>query len=219
MTGFVTEGEALGGFKRKLGEYGADDDAAEGEDFKFAHRDKKPLRDPYAQDDWDPDAVLGKMKFKAKDSAGSGSGTRVNGPARVEYQPPLGQDLDREKWTGKLEIGGTDGQQVAKADREGLVNGGWHKIEKTENEGPDGEAPVVQEDAVRTSQEVDAKPTVEEVKPDVEEAPPTQPDIPSAVNSTDDVKPEVAADSATPPPAAASSMFKKRRAPPGGRKK
>jgi hypothetical protein len=211
-----TDAEASGTYKRKLGEYGVDDNAAEGEEFKFAHRDKRPLRDPYATDDWDPDAVLGKMKIKTKESGGTASGSGgafVSKPPPVEFKP-AGVDLDREKWTGKLEIR-TGSRSPVKPSQEELVyvNGGWNKLEEDE----DGGAGV--EDAAG---EGSASGEAKDVKPDlaVSDAADTKANIPPKDTETTDVKPDLEADiSTSQPAAAASSMFKKRRAPPGGRKK
>ena len=207
------DAESSGTYKRKLGEYGVDDNAAEGEEFKFAHRDKRPVRDPYAADDWDPDAVLGKMKIKTKESSGSAF---VPKPPPVESKP-AGVDLDREKWTGKLEIR-TGSRSPVKASHEGLVyvDGGWNKLEMDE-------AGAAEEDsAARRSADDEPAIKAEDVKPVL--ATPIGADTkagePNADDVTADVKPDVEADtSATSASAAASSMFKKRRAPPGGRKK
>lgn len=216
------EAESSGTYKRKLGEYGVDDNAAEGEEFTFAHRDKRPLRDPYANDDWDPDVVLGKMKIKTKESSGAASGSVFGAkPPPVEFKP-AGVDLDREKWTGKLEIG-TGSRSPVKQSKEGLVyvDGGWNKPEQDEH-GEAGSGAADTGPSASAGAE-DVKPTVvEDIKPDlaVPETADTKARTPPSFTAEHDVKHDEGADPTAPTATAAtSSMFKKRRAPPGGRKK
>lgn len=189
---YYTQDEVLGG-KRKLGEYNVNDEAAEGEDFKFAHKDKRPVRDPYDDDDWDPKAALGQIKLKSKVKKDESS-ERASG-VKQELQTEKGVAMDRSKWTGRLEINASTSPTKRSAD-----------LQDVDNQDPDA-VPSEPAEAEET------KPVVEDVKPNVEEssADQTPPVTASSDAPFEETKPEV-----TPvaQAASASSMFKKRRPPP-----
>lgn len=197
------------GYKRKLGEYAVDDNDAEGEGFTFAHRDKRHVRDPYDDDDWDPKAALGKIKFKSKVT---GSTEKKEEDIKAE---PVG-GLDREKWTGRLDLK-TELSPTKPTRTDGLayVNGGSNKVGGQDIQG---------------TEDQDRKPTLDD-KPEIpdvsalDQAIP-QNDIPTTAVAPD-VKPDIDAfDQKLPTElttvetaAAPSNLFKKRRPPPGNRKK
>ena len=189
---YSEEGAVMG--KRKLGEYDVNDEAAEGEEFKFAHKDKRPVRDPYDDDDdWDPKAALGQIRLKSKTKTEDGGKANV---VKQELQQEKGVDIDRSKWTGRLDIG------VPTSPTKGLVSleGGSNRVEQDEAE---------ESGATRTAEDEgeETKPALQDIKPDVEEAAleKSAPVPDSAIESTEDVKPEAPS---------SSSMFKKRRPPP-----
>ena len=108
-----TNGEpSTNGGKRKLGQYDVEEEE-DGETFAFRSRDKRPVRDPYDDDDWDPKAVLGGLKLKKREA-----GARTP-PPPPPVMPPVEAEtesgLDRSKWTGRLDleqVGGPSGSEV-----------------------------------------------------------------------------------------------------------
>lgn len=209
------------GYKRKLGEYMVDDNMAEGEGFKFAHRDKRPVRDPYDDDDWDPKAALGKIKFKSKSS-----GAKREDEVKAEAEAAGG--LDREKWTGKLEMKtGSSPQKSTRPDGLVYINNGWNKVDDVEAD--PAEDPAAEEDV-----KPDVK--VEEIQRSLGEDAPTDATAPSSdgdaphtkIALSDDIKPDIEHSAATSstqdveaaaPASSATNLFKKRRPPPSNRKK
>jgi WW domain-binding protein 4 len=211
--GYLYTGEGSGsgtGEKRKLGEYGGDE--AEGEGFKFEHRDKRAVRDVY-DEDWDPKQVLGKARVRVKEERLFGERRSVEEEVKEEVG-----GLDREGWTGRLEFNEAavagKGKAKAKTGRDGLVyqeGGGWVKAEPDTQPvelGGSQDAPhggSVQQDSESPNQssrtlkiEPEDSPTLD-IKPVLE---PEQSAVPSAGES------------------ASGGLFKKRRPPPGaGRKK
>jgi WW domain-binding protein 4 len=211
--------EGSWGGKRKLGEYAVEDDEkAEGEEFKFAHRDKRPVRDPYDEDDWDPKAALGGLKFKSKDKGLGGTTARVKSEEEIKREQEGA--LDRAKWTGRLELNKvetTPSTAETKPKQEGLayVDGGWNKVEDAQDTTGSG----------NEATQSDSKPVLDEdVKPDLPESHEPVSKDESKVTTTktteavaEDVKPDVSAPVSDPAPP--SSLFKKRRPPPSNRKK
>lgn len=179
------------GAKRKLGEYttvkNEQDDNHEG----WRIRQKK---DPYDEEEWDPRAAI---KGKVKQETRSGSERK---PAEIKKEE--GRALDREVWTGRLELNPVN---PAGREREGLVyveGGGWVK---PESGGAAGEASQPEANLVDT--EKDVKPDV----PDTNTEGIKREPIPAKTDEAlSDVKPEVEG---------SSSLFKKRRPPPSSRKK
>ncbi|WVR06579.1 hypothetical protein IAU60_003611 [Kwoniella sp. DSM 27419] len=93
-----------------------DDDEAEGEGWKFDHKGKKAVRDPY-EDDWDPASL--KLKLKSKEK-------RVfEDKNKVKEEDGA---LKRELWSGKIEL---NPMMTEKRDANSLVyrDGGWVKQE------------------------------------------------------------------------------------------
>jgi hypothetical protein len=106
-------------------EHGADGEE-ETEGWKFAHRGKRAVRDPYDDDDFDPSAIL-KMRKKTKQEG------------EVAPPPPLviptpeeldGRDgaLDREGWSGKIALNPAV-ETEGKKDMVYQSGGGWVKVE------------------------------------------------------------------------------------------
>ena len=69
----------------------------DGETFKFDHRDKRPTRDPYADDDWDPKKALGGLKFRSKEAK------KFEDRKQVNAENAEG-GLNREGWSGRLDL-------------------------------------------------------------------------------------------------------------------
>lgn len=191
-------GDGLG--KRKL-EEGEDE---EGEGWKFAHAGKKPVYDPYADEEWDPKMAL-KGKIRVKEDGGSAS--PIAGPSATEASSSLEGGLKREEWTGRLDL-----NPASSANGSGLVyqkGGGWVKPEA---DGGVGEAVEAENGAVGDSVDQDngdIKPDVKaeelDTKPNIAVAPPV---VPAATE-----EPTTAAEQTS------ISLFKKRRPPPSSRKK
>ena len=197
--------EDVVGGKRKLGEYDVNDEAAEGEEFKFAHKGKRPLRDPYDDDDWDPKAALGQIKLKSKLKKEESAET--SNVVKQELQTERGVAMDRSKWTGRLEMN-ANGADVPKSPTKEYVflDGGWNKVSGDGN----AEGPVEPAESGLTDR---VKPNEEDVKPILGDAPVTS--VADPAKSVDaiapDLKPDVPAGTEASAP---SSMFKKRRPPP-----
>lgn len=184
----------------------------EGEGWKFQHKGKRPVRDPYDDDDFDPSAIV-KMRKRVK-SEGQPDQTT---PLPAVNEPIPGAALDRKAWNGTLDLKG--GTSPTKPD--GLVyqaGGGWVKMEErsdlpanNEDKKPDigsanhnGEDPG-SEGGVALEGKPDKAALETDVKPllDAEQATPEQPSAPDASSVE------------TP----SGGLFKKRRPPPSSRKK
>jgi WW domain-binding protein 4 len=193
--------------KRKLGEYEVNEEE-DAETFKFQHKDKRPVRDPYDDDEWDPKKALGGLKIKTKEQKMFETKKEQSPQSAVKDEKQNEGGLDREKWSGRLEL--QEGPS-----RPGMVfapnGGGWVKTEGSSSQ-----------PAEEVNQEpVDQKPSFEE------EADVTVPgsdkaqiamQAPEAESETAplDVKPNSAATETETP---AAGLFKKRRPPPSNRKK
>lgn len=163
--------------------------------FKFSHRDKRPVRDVWDDDDWDPKAALSGLKFKSKAAAGDKPAEERPTPAPAAVPVAPGAALDRSAWSGKLELGSGSSGAAAAADAEA-------KEEKPDASEAKPETKTEVEAKPADAAQPDSKPVVSDVKPEAEAA-----------------AAEPAAAEPAPEPAAASSMFKKRRPPPSSRKK
>lgn len=179
------------GAKRKLGEYisvkNEQDDNHEG----WRIRQKK---DPYDEEEWDPRAAI---KGKVKQETGSGSERKS-----AEVKKEEGRALDRDAWTGRLELNPVTS---AGKEREGLVyveGGGWIKPESV---GAAGEAGQAEPNIVEREKNV--KPDVPDTST---EGIKREPILAKTNEALSDVKPEIEG---------SSSLFKKRRPPPSSRKK
>ncbi|WOO76775.1 Zinc finger protein ZOP1 [Vanrija pseudolonga] len=164
--------------------------------FKFSHRDKRPVRDVWDDDDWDPKAALSGLKLKSKGSAGDNPAEAKPTPAPAAAPVAPGAALDRSAWSGKLELGaGSSGAAAARAE-------GESESKEDKPDAPDAAPEPKAEDEAKpadAAQLADSKP---DVKPGAEAA--------AAVPASAEPAAE---------PAAPSSMFKKRRPPPSSRKK
>jgi hypothetical protein len=113
--GYLYTGEGSGsgtGEKRKLGEYGGDE--AEGEGFKFEHRDKRAVRDVY-DEDWDPKQVLGKARVRVKEE-------RLFGESRKKSRRRSGAWIERDGLEGwSLTRRRLQGKERRKRRREGMA--------------------------------------------------------------------------------------------------
>lgn len=191
----------------------------EGEGWKFQHKGKRPVRDPYEDDDFDPSAVI-KMRKRVK-SEGKPNPQSPPPPALLASDREVDPKamLDREAWSGKIDLDGG----LSPKKKDGMVyqaGGGWVKLE----DGPDGLPPVGNDIKADTSgddvEHVNSA-EVSDVKPDMvahEAAVPTHNDIkPVVPNSEADLP--FAASEATPADTAPTGLFKKRRPPPSSRKK
>ena len=132
------------GGKRKLGEYILEEEE-DGENFKFQHRDKRPVNDIWDDEDWDPRTALGGLRVRVKEERrfGEGRSTRTDpeGSTNGAVRHATGAGLKREEWSGKLvlepQIGLGSGKNGKETEndrvREGLVfipdGGGWVKAE------------------------------------------------------------------------------------------
>ncbi|WWC71038.1 uncharacterized protein I206_104991 [Kwoniella pini CBS 10737] len=188
------EGGNLIGEKRKFGVNGEEEDE-ENEGWKFEY-DKpslqhKKVKDPY-EDDWDP-SYLKKLKVKKKEDK------IIVNPEQVKKELEE-KGLNRQKWTGKLELNAP--ATTSKPGKEGLEyieGGGWVKKDDEDDNGV-----ITTEDQ-----------TTEDVKPDLSEKNGVA-DGEIEQPSMGDTKSAVAAEE---PPTTGASMFKKRRPPPSSRKK
>ena len=187
------------------GPHGAveDDEEAEGEGWKFQHKGKRPVRDPYDDDDFDPSAILKMRKRVKAEGQTEPEATATLGGAKEEE---AGRALDREAWSGKIDLDGK--VSPSKTKKDGLVyqaGGGWVKEENGER----GSSSV----------NVDSKPDVSGIQTtgngsEGEGAPDRKPDLGDAATATQTE--DAPADSTTP---ASGGLFKKRRPPPSSRKK
>ena len=127
-----------GGGKRKLGEYLLEEEEDNVENFKFQHRDKRPVNDLWDDEDWDPRRALGDLEVIVKEERRFGearsTGKDPVGSGKSAARRMNGVGLKREDWSGKLELelqsGGNKGKETGN-DRvtDGLVfmpnGGGW----------------------------------------------------------------------------------------------
>ena len=109
----------------------ANDDAEEAENFKFEHRDKRPARDAYDDDDWDPRTAFKSLKkrkptegedekagetsasVQRSGQAGPGGWSNAVSAANRDYADVGGRvDWDRKP---KLEPTETDGEESTHA--------------------------------------------------------------------------------------------------------
>jgi WW domain-binding protein 4 len=200
-------------------EHGADGEK-ETEGWKFQHKGKRPVRDPYDDDDFDPSTIL-KMRKKVKQDQDA---VEPSPPVVILSQEELAMKegaLDREGWSGKIELTPATASNGEKKDGEGLVyqsGGGWVKLENSSGgtfvvDAPiPGLGPGLGDEAVGTGQ-VDKKDVLDNVD--------------SKSNLEEDVKPTVPEDreaeaapvSAGGTETATGGLFKKRRPPPSSRKK
>jgi WW domain-binding protein 4 len=198
-------------------EHGADGEE-ETEGWKFQHKGKRPVRDPYDDDDFDPSTIL-KMRKKVKqDQVGVEPPLPppVNIPSQEELATREGA-LDKEGWSGKIELTPTTAVNGEKKDKEGMVyqsGGGWVKLENSSGGTFVVDAPIPglghkaggtgKPDERHVSEGVDTKPDLEEeVKPSVPEIR----EVEAAPVSTEGTE------------TASGGLFKKRRPPPSSRKK
>ena len=124
--------------------------------------------------------------------------------------------LDREKWTGKLDLKPASSIATTENSQNGLVyvDGGWNKAERA---GTDN-APSISHD------ELDVKPSIEQdVKPNLElsrvDETASQGQAGSSAEHAvfgKDVKPDLVPEE---PTSTTTNLFKKRRPPPSNRKK
>lgn len=182
---YDAEGAPVIGAKRKI-----EDEEEEADSFKFERKEKKPVRDPYDEDDWDPSA-LGTLKFKGKGKAN----TEKNGHGE-ELEPQPGPDIKQEI---KVEIKEEDlldrsnGKVVIQLDGDVKLENAYTKEEIETGPIPDND----------TKQSIDVKPDVSST---ANESP--------APETTSVSQPTQEASSAGAP-----GLFKKRRPPPSSRKK
>lgn len=191
---------------RGRAEHGADGEE-ETEGWKFGYKGKRPIRDPYDDDDFDPSTIL-KMRKKVKQDQNGEEAPTAPAPAPAAVLIPTPEELgnregalDREGWSGKIEL--TPGEVTEKKD-----GGGWVKLENTSG-GTIGEFTDVHEAEGGTT----IAPEEAETKPDF------------GVASTQDTKPTIpevdapVQGSAGGTEVASGGLFKKRRPPPSSRKK
>ena len=191
------------GYRGKA-EHGADGEE-ETEGWKFGYKGKRPIRDPYDDDDFDPSTIL-KMRKKVKQDQNGEEAPTALAPAAAAVLIPTSEELgnregalDREGWSGKIEL--TPGAVTEKKDGlEYQSGGGWVKLENTSG-GTFGEFTDVHE-----AEEVDTKPNFESAS--TEDTKPTIPEVDA---------PEQGSAGGTE--VASGGLFKKRRPPPSSRKK
>jgi WW domain-binding protein 4 len=201
----------------------AADGEEETEGWKFQHKGKRPVRDPYDDDDFDPSAIL-KMRKKVKQN-----GEEMPAPAPVPVEIPTAEELDkkdgaldRDKWSGKIEFTNGDtsetggegaNMQSSPKKKDGLTfqsGGGWVKLDSGALANASVSQTLVGTDnsanmfGVATTEE-DSKPTLPEP---VEEKP--------VVEKEAEATPTAVAVGGE---ASSSGLFKKRRPPPSSRKK
>jgi WW domain-binding protein 4 len=190
-------------------EHGADREE-ETDGWRFAHRGKRAVRDPYDDDDFDPSAIL-KMRKK----------TKQEGEVAPPPPPPVvlptteeldGRDgaLDREGWSGKIELNPTV-ETEGKKDMVFQSGGGWVKVENWA-QASTSTLPPTEESLMGASSRLGT----EEAKAALDDA---------GVKDVKPVLPEVEGEKASSAPvevggdAASGGLFKKRRPPPSSRKK
>ncbi|WWC62866.1 uncharacterized protein I303_105464 [Kwoniella dejecticola CBS 10117] len=203
--------EAVVGEKRKYpGGVGADEDEEnEGWKFEYDKPSLKRSKDPY-EDDWDPSSLKG-LKVKKKEEK-----IYVN-PEQVKKEMEE-KGLNRQKWTGKLELNAPPANSSTSTGKEGLEyvkGGGW--VKKDDVEYDQGAYPESSNDQ-----------NGEDRKPDLTQSTSDGNAVGNGgekVNtpsdpSTGEVKPTLsAAAEESPASASAGSMFKKRRPAPSSRKR
>lgn len=111
---YDAEGNPVVGEKRKIEE----EEDEEGEGFKFQHRDKRPVRDPYDEDEWDASA-LGGLKFKSK---GKAKEEEEDGKEEEEEVKP-----DTKPGFAKAEVGEVDLDD----SKVKLENGGGEDVQES----------------------------------------------------------------------------------------
>lgn len=190
-------------------EHGADGEE-ETEGWKFAHRGKRAVRDPYDDDDFDPSTIL-KMRKKTKQEGEVAPPPPVVIPTAEELDGKDGA-LDRSGWSGKIELNPSL-EAEGKKDMLYQSGGGWVKVESGAV-GSTSTLPPTEETLMGIPTTLVAD---ENSKPDLEH-----------VEAARDVKAvlEVEGEKALAPvgaeagvEAASGGLFKKRRPPPSSRKK
>lgn len=187
--------------KRKLGEHDGEDEET---DFKFQHRDKRPVRDPYDDDDYDPRAVLGSLKMKVK----AEKDVNESVPAPSELAGGSGT-LSGTSGTGKL--GDQSGRIASSTDHVNRPSASWVKVDVA------AELAAMEDAEAETRSGPDENVLEKDVKPDVS-AVQTAAEASVKEEFPDDVAPGVN----SPAPdggGGAGGLFKKRRPPPGGGRK
>jgi WW domain-binding protein 4 len=188
-------------------EHGADAEE-ETEGWKFAHRGKRAVRHPYDDDDFDPSAIL-KMRKK----------TKQEGEVAPPPPPPVviptseeldGRDgaLDREGWSGKIELNSVV-ETGGKKDMVFQSGGGWVKVESGAGAST-STLPPTEESLMGAPSMLPA----EETKSDLNKA--GFQDVKPVVPEVEGEKAPVEAGAAE---GASGGLFKKRRPPPSSRKK
>ena len=220
--------------KRNLGEYvlGEQDD---GDNWKFQHRDKKPVYDIYDDEDWDPSGLRVRIKEeRLRDQTSQHRNGESSSSAQVMREDVKG-GLKREEWDGRLDlhpVGHRDGKANIKRE-EGMVyipnGGGWIKAE------PDSDVPPVEPQETVTREDGEhGKPTGDTLdsasgpgngQSAVDDQASTKTTMiehassavvnPTAISPSVDIKPELDES----PSSVSNSLFKKRRPPPAARKK
>lgn len=190
-------------------EHGADGEE-ETEGWKFAHRGKRALRDPYDDDDFDPSTIL-KMRKK----------TKQEGEAAPPPPPPVviptteeldGRDgaLDREGWSGKIELNPVL-EAEGKKDMVYQSVGGWVKVENG-NGASTSTLPPTEESLMGAP----SMRSIEETKPEMAEV--EAKDVKPLLPETEGEKANAVVE-AGGTETASGGLFKKRRPPPSSRKK
>jgi WW domain-binding protein 4 len=196
-------------------EHGADEEE-ETEGWKFQHKGKRPVRDPYYDDDFDPSAIL-KMRKKVKQDGEPPAAVVMPTPEELAAQEGA---LDREKWSGRIELN----PATSPTKRDGLVyqkGGGWVELEH----GGEGEGSGPQdEDTKPNAQELDDRIATDDTKPDatVRDDEDTKAVLPNLTSGHDEAGGDKGADSLkadAPAGESGGGLFKKRRPPPSSRKK
>lgn len=185
----------------------------EGEGWKFQHKGKRPVRDPYDDDDFDPRAVL-KMRKKVK-SEGQPDPAPTSAAAVPTEKPDLKGGLDRNSWNGTIDLSG----RLSSTKKDGLVfqaGGGWVKPEDEKGVPHTVGAPGAADETSNTEALHDAKPRALSDKSISTTSPEAKPVIPDkepvdhvAVPVSDTASAETGS----------GGLFKKRRPPPSSRKK
>ncbi|OWZ27891.1 hypothetical protein LQV05_002277 [Cryptococcus neoformans] len=184
----------------------------EGEGWKFEHKGKKPVHDPY-DDDWDPSSLKGLKVKKKEETLFRDKKMKVEEEvvkqepsmqAWQQVQPTDGSGLQKEGWTGRIEMK----PKTKGSDKVFIPGGGWVKVEGSladegKREEPEA-AEDVKPDMTKLEEEASVKATAFASKVMKEEP---------------DVKLDISAPSVSEPTPSGGSMFKKRRPPPSNRKK
>jgi WW domain-binding protein 4 len=191
-------------------EHGADGEE-ETEGWKFAHRGKRAVRDPYDDDDFDPSTIL-KMRKK----------TKQEGEVAPPPPPPVviptteeldGRDgaLDREGWSGKIELNPVV-ETEGKKDMVYQSGGGWVKVENGAGASTSTLPPT--EESLMGAPSVS---TTEETKSEMDKAgiQDVKPVLPEGEGERVASAPVEAGGAEAP----SGGLFKKRRPPPSSRKK